>query len=116
MKRYCPDCDKYTMWRKTCGNFSLCTNDKNPGTLKHPSYLDEYGVYWSDHGDQPAWVTILMDAMSKEVDNGTFEPTMWAPSFPNETNEAIAKISDNARKCLDEKMLPPLVEIVMRYL
>jgi hypothetical protein len=114
--RYCPTCNEYTAWKKTCTNLSICINDKHPDTSDHPSYLNEYGAYWSDLGDQPAWVARLMDAMSKEVDAGTFEPTLWAPSFPAEVDEAIAKISNNARKCLDEKMPPPLVEIVMRYL
>lgn len=54
-------------------------------------------------------------AMLREADNGTFDPDMWAPTFPALTDEVIEKVMNKAREALSH--IPPVLgEIVLSYL
>ena len=61
------------------------------------------------------YIAMSYIAMLREADNGTFDPDMWAPTFPALTDEIIEKVRSKARKALSH--IPPVLgEIVLSYL
>lgn len=93
MRRYCPFCDKYTDW-------SLYMNVELCGVWRTGIYHDVVVRNGKYIGFDYATTDILRSsfyqrsygAMLQEANAGTFDPAMWAPTFPALTKEIIEKI------------------------
>lgn len=115
MERYCPLCDKYTIW-SPCGDIVVCEIWRLgvyhdfiiidgryvggygfTGPLGHPFYRRSYA------------------AMLREADIGMFDPAMWAPTFPELTDEIVGTLQKKVSEALPDKIPRVLSAIVFSF-
>ena len=142
--RYCPSCDlegmpPYTIWvavkHEDIGWYDKCVNDQyeDDGESYHPAYIQD-GAYYVmckgvshdnviidrmcevDSCDCSKIIKLLLDALRRETDNGTFDPAMWAPTFPKHTIKMVGWSRKVAQVALVDQLPLVLVKIVVSYL
>jgi len=53
--------------------------------------------------------------MRREAKDGTFNPALWAPTFPELTAELLEEIRDEVNEALSDKLPLVLSEIVLSF-
>lgn len=126
----------YTVWQSN-GIRLTCENNTRSD---HLSYISR-NVYWfyvgglglscgcsyaraSDDGIRcghtgcifPRLYELMLVAMEAEVRSGGFEAFKWEGTLPRRSAKAVERLHKMVGEALEEKLLPPLCDIVVGYI
>jgi len=115
MRRYCPFCDRYTDW-SVYSNMEVCSTWYrglyHNVIVRNGKYVDsDYNASIRRH----LFCQRSHIVMRREAKDGTFNPALWAPTFPELTAELLEEIRDEVNEALSDKLPLVLSEIVLSF-